>query len=200
MDRRQLTLKELDHFAFYVFLYTLVFCFQQFQSCFIACCLVVKVLVAGKAPASVSRFIAGARLIVLNKVKVGCPHDFRPIAVGEVIRRLAGKYCMCVYHFERKYHRLLSTLTVWCGLSGRGREDHTCTWSSEVVFEDHWMNEDFVCSKVDMKNAFNLVSRQAILNEGAIYFPELCPRVSYCYGSPSTATAFTRADHSRATP
>ena len=31
--------------------------------------------------------------------------------------------------------------------------------------EEHWMDEDFVCFKVDMKNAFNLVSRQTVLEE-----------------------------------
>ena len=37
--------------------------------------------------------------------------------------------------------------------------------------------------KTDMRNACNLVSRQAVLDEGAIFFPELLPRVSWCYGT-----------------
>ena len=45
------------------------------------------------------------------------------------------------------------------------------------------MDDDFACLKVDMKNVFNLVSRQAIFNEHANYFPELFTWVSYCYGS-----------------
>eukprot|EP00731_Ephydatia_muelleri_P009897 Em0005g483a len=51
--------------------------------------------------------------------------------------------------------------------------------------EDHWDDEDFVVLKVDMRNAFNLVSRQAILDECASLFPELLPWVLWCYGTHS---------------
>ena len=44
------------------------------------------------------------------------------------------------------------------------------------------MDEDFMCFKVDMKNAFNLVSRQSILEGCATFYPELLPWLSYCYG------------------
>ena len=36
--------------------------------------------------------------------------------------------------------------------------------------------------KIDMRNAFNLVSRQAMLDECATHFPELLPWASWCYG------------------
>ena len=39
--------------------------------------------------------------------------------------------------------------------------------------------------KADMRNAFNLVSRQAILDECASLFPELLPWVLWCYGTHS---------------
>ena len=45
------------------------------------------------------------------------------------------------------------------------------------------MDDDFVCFKVDMKNAFNLDSRQTILEECANFYPELLPWVSCYYGS-----------------
>ena len=45
------------------------------------------------------------------------------------------------------------------------------------------MDEDFVVLKVDMKNVFNMVSRQAVLDECATFFPELLPWVSWCYGT-----------------
>ena len=51
-----------------------------------------------------------------------------------------------------------------------------------------------MCFKVGMKSAFNLVSRQAIFGECAIYFPELfkfSDRVSFCY---MTAMASTWTD------
>ena len=49
------------------------------------------------------------------------------------------------------------------------------------VIEDHWDDVDFVVLKVDMRNAFNLVSRQAILDECASFFPW----VLWCYGTHS---------------
>eukprot|EP00731_Ephydatia_muelleri_P035891 Em0175g4a len=51
--------------------------------------------------------------------------------------------------------------------------------------DDGWMSGDFVVCKVDMSNAFNRVSRQAVLDECSSFFPELLPWVSWCYGSHS---------------
>ncbi|KAL5500371.1 hypothetical protein EMCRGX_G011922 [Ephydatia muelleri] len=105
---------------------------------------VVNILLTGKAPPSIARFVAGAGLIALNKIKEGCPRDY-----GVACRAGAEK----VIHQVRE------------------------------CLEEHWMDEDFVCFKVDMKNAFNLVSRQTVLEECATFYPELLPWVSYCYGS-----------------
>ncbi|KAL5493820.1 hypothetical protein EMCRGX_G015052 [Ephydatia muelleri] len=41
--------------------------------------------------------------------------------------------------------------------------------------DDGWMSGDFVVCKVDMSNAFNRVSRQAVLDECSSFFPELLP-------------------------
>ena len=50
--------------------------------------------------------------------------------------------------------------------------------------EEHWMQDkDFVIFKVDMTNAFNFVSRQAVLDECSVFPPEILPWVSWCYGS-----------------
>ena len=48
--------------------------------------------------------------------------------------------------------------------------------------EEHWLEEDFGVLKVDMKNAFNQVSRRALLSECAEHFPELLPWVGWCNG------------------
>ena len=62
------------------------------------------------------------------------------------------------------------------------------TYGSEKVLhglrkciENHWDDEDFVVLKIDMRNAFNLVSRCALLQECATSFPELLPWASWCY-------------------
>ena len=59
--------------------------------------------------------------------------------------------------------------------------------------DEHWMDEDFVVLKVDVRSAFNIVSRQAVLDECATFFPELLLWVSWCYG-PSSAMAPSWSD------
>ena len=51
------------------------------------------------------------------------------------------------------------------------------------VVEQHWMDPGFAILKVDMHNAFNLVSRQAVVDLCAVHFPELLPYVSWCYSN-----------------
>ena len=51
---------------------------------------VVNILASGKGPRSLSMHLAGASLVALAKEN----GDVRPIAVGEVLRRLTSK-CLC---------------------------------------------------------------------------------------------------------
>ena len=51
-----------------------------------------------------------------------------------------------------------------------------------ACMDQHWFDDEFGVLKIDMKNAFNLVSRQALLFECVKHFPELFPWVSWCYG------------------
>ena len=139
---------------------------------------VVNILLTGKAPPSIARYVAGAGLIALNKIKEGCPRDVRPIAVGETLRRLAGK-CVCAI-LRDKFADFFHPLQY--GVACRAGAEKVIYQVRECM-EEHWMDEDFVCFKVDMKNAFNLVSRQTVLEECATFYPELLPWVSYCYGS-----------------
>ncbi|KAL5502816.1 hypothetical protein EMCRGX_G009650 [Ephydatia muelleri] len=48
--------------------------------------------------------------------------------------------------------------------------------------EDHQNEQDFVVMKIDLRNAFNLVSRQALLDECSAHFPELLQWAAWCYG------------------
>eukprot|EP00731_Ephydatia_muelleri_P027927 Em0019g800a len=56
-----------------------------------------------------------------------------------------------------------------------------CFSQEEIVcglrdcIEQHWLEDDFVVLKVDLKNAFNMVSRQAVLTECAVW-------ANWCYG------------------
>ena len=61
--------------------------------------------------------------------------------------------------------------------------------------EEHWINEDFVFFKVDMQNAFNVVSRQAVLDECSTFFPELLTMGILVLWVPPPALAPTWPDH-----
>ena len=47
--------------------------------------------------------------------------------------------------------------------------------------EAHSNDDDFVVLKIDLRNAFNLVSRQAFLDECTAHFPEVLPWALWCY-------------------
>ena len=138
---------------------------------------IVNLLASGKVPVSVSRHLAGGSLTALVKGKPGLPPDIRPIAVGEALRRLTGK-CLCAV-LKSKASEFFAPFQfgVACP-AGAEKVIH----GLRHCIEEHWEEEDFVVLKIDMCNAFNLVSRQALLDECAFHFPDLLPWASWCYG------------------
>eukprot|EP00731_Ephydatia_muelleri_P032588 Em0024g132a len=138
---------------------------------------IVNLLASGKVPVSVSRHLAGGSLTALVKGKPGLPPDICPIAVGEALRRLTGK-CLCAV-LKSKTSEFFAPFQfgVACP-AGAEKVIH----GLRHCIEEHWEEEDFVVLKIDMCNAFNLVSRQALLDECAFHFPDLLPWASWCYG------------------
>ena len=140
---------------------------------------VINLLAAGKAPSEVSTFLAGDSLTALNKSKPGSPLDVRPIAVGESLRRLTSK-CLCAVvkgkaaEFFKPYQ-----FGVACS-NGAEKIAH----GLRACVNKYWLDDDFVVLKVDMKKAFNMVSRGAILSECSKHFPELLPWATWCYSHP----------------
>ena len=112
-----------------------------------------------------------------SKSKPDCPLDVQPIAVGETLCRLTGK-CLCA--------------AVKCKAAEFFHSHQfgvACPFGTEKIahglrrcVEEHWYDTEFVVLKVDLKNAFNLVSRQALLIEVKNHFPELLPWACWCYG------------------
>eukprot|EP00731_Ephydatia_muelleri_P028343 Em0019g1216a len=93
------------------------------------------------------------------------------------------------------YGRLSLTLVRSCAraLLSRAGPSLVITAGAEKVIhgvrsciKEHWIDDNFTFCKVDMSNAFNCVSRQALLEECAVHFPELLPWVGWCYGSQPT--------------
>eukprot|EP00731_Ephydatia_muelleri_P003982 Em0002g158a len=64
-----------------------------------------------------------------------------------------------------------------------------------ACMDKHWFDDDFGVLKIDMKNAFNLVSRQALLSEYAKHFPELFPWVSNRGTHLARSYIFTRFEY-----
>ena len=122
--------------------------------------------------------MAGGKLIALNKIRGGQPIDVRPIAVGETLQRLTGK-CLCALSKEKSSSFFQPFQFGVACKAGAEKVIHSLRNCVEV----NWQSGDFVILKVDMSNAFNFVSRQAVLEECATFFPELMSWVTWCYGS-----------------
>ena len=92
--------------------------------------------------------MAGGSLTALSKLKPGCALNIRPIAVGEVLRRLTGK-CLCAVIKQRVIDFFEP---IQFGVA--------CPMGSEKVIrgiracvEKFWNDRDFSVMKVDFKNA-----------------------------------------------
>ena len=135
---------------------------------------VVNRLASGRALPEIAEYRAGATVIALKKLM---GNDIRPIAVGEVRRRLTSK-CLCAI-VKSKASEYFSPYQygVVCP-SGVEKIIH----SLRSCIDGHWFDEDFTVAKVDLRNAFNLVSRSAVLENCAEFFPEIFSWTLWCYG------------------
>ena len=138
---------------------------------------IVNLLASGKVPSCVSKYLAGGSLTALVKDRPDSSPDVRPIAVGEALRRLVGK-CLCLV-IKSKLADFFDPLQfgVACS-SGAEKVIH----GLRNCMDKHRNTEDFVILKLDMRNAFNVVSHQAVLDECSVHLPELLPWASWCYG------------------
>ena len=96
--------------------------------------------------------------------------------MGEALRRLVGK-CLCSM-LKDKAAEFFDPLQrgVACA-AGAEKIAH----GLRDCVDENWQVEGFTVLKIDLVNAFNLVSRQALLSECSPHFPELLPWVSWCY-------------------
>ena len=120
---------------------------------------IVNLLATGSVSNVISKFLAGGNLTALTKDKPGSPPDIRPIAVGETLRRLVGK-CLCqITKGKASDYFSPHQFGVACP-SGAEKIVH----GLRSCIEEHQNEHDFVVMKIDLRNAFNLVSRQALLD------------------------------------
>ena len=131
----------------------------------------VNCLASGRAPSVVTPHLCGATLLASKKQKGG----HRPIAVGEVLRRLVSKCLVTLSH--RQGLRLLSPLQLGVGVKG-GCE-------AIVHATNHLMtslhDKDCWTLLLDFSNAFNSISRQAMFVEFRRHLPGLSAWMESCY-------------------
>jgi len=121
-----------------------------------------NLLLEGKVSANVSGIIFGANLLAIVKKN----SSIRPIAVGYVWRRLAAK--VACNHAKQISAILLAPKQLGFGVAG-GAEAR----AAKRYLEN--MESGKLLIKIDFRNAFNTLRRDAIFEAVAKHFPELLP-------------------------
>ena len=136
---------------------------------------VVNILAAGLAPPLISPFLCAASLLAPKKKDGG----LRPIAVGEVLRRLTSK---CVSRaVQPEAISILSPLQVGVGIPV-GCESIVHSVSS-LLADPAISPGRKSCLFVDFSNAFNSVDREAMFQELRSRIPSISAWVKFSYGS-----------------
>ena len=135
----------------------------------------VNLLCAGRAPPTILPYLCGATLLACNKKNGG----LRPIAVGEVLRRLTSKCVSRAVHTDAT--EVLSPLQVGVGIPV-GCE--SIVHSVVNLQEDFSIPPESRCALlVDFSNAFNSVNRACMFQEVRSRIPSMAAWVESCYGS-----------------
>ena len=141
------------------------------DKCIEAVTKLVNVILAGKVPERAAPCFFGARLHAAKKKSGG----IRPIAVGEIARRLASKCAMSAV--SEKASQFLSPSQLGVGIRG-GCE--ALAHTAKLLFQE---NPDLCLLQVDFQNAFNSADRELAFQEILEHFPELSSYVASCYGT-----------------
>lgn len=134
-----------------------------------------NLMLSGRVPTEICPILYGANLIALRKKGGG----IRPIAVGNVFRRLTSKIANeKSITFLKNY---FFPIQVGCGIR-RGAEIGAHSIRSFFKFT-HTNPKAMV--KLDYKNAFNSIFRDKMLREVRDRTPEIFNYVAQCYTNPS---------------
>jgi hypothetical protein len=132
---------------------------------------VVELIAEAKLPSNHASRWCGGSLVALSK-KGGA--GVRPICVGEVLRRAAGRH-LCAIVKDKASKFFLDHQQVGVGT----RDGITASvWAARLRLEE----EGVGMVKLDFTNAFNSASRQVIRRRTAKHFQELVPFVEWGYG------------------
>jgi hypothetical protein len=135
----------------------------------------INTLSRGQVPVTIRPLFFGANLTALTK-KIG---GIRPIAVGNTLRRLAAR---CIGSSVRDQRRTAYG-DVQLGY-GTPRGAEAAAHAARIYLAQP-QTDDHVLLKIDFKNAFNSVSREAMLRATAENNPSIYPFTAAAYGRPS---------------
>lgn len=137
---------------------------------------VVNLLAQGQGCATAAPSLAGAGLVAVPKPNGGV----RPIAIGEIYRRLTGKCLLQQVRAEARSFLWPAQVGVCVPL-----EAEVVVHSVRGWLQRHANTSGKVLVKLDFSNAFNTVSREAVLQATHNNFPSLSRWASWCYGNAS---------------
>ena len=127
-----------------------------------------------------------ASLTALKKTKGGV----RPIAVGEVFRRLVAK--RIVQEASSEAIELFSSrqlgVAVKCGAE-------SIVYATKQTFQKLLNNEKAGLLQIDFKNAFNSITRSSVLDAARKFIPSLAPFTALCYSQHSKLIFMQYATH-----
>ena len=150
---------------------------SQGDSCAATLTRFVNLLAAGNLPPGVAPFICGANLFAAKKKDDG----HRPIAVGEIYRRLTSK-CLA-FESAAKAANILAPLQVGVGV--RGGVDALVHAVQALIEDEAVPAESKWILQLDYTNAFNTVSRASVFEAVRRFFPELAAWAEASYGCQS---------------
>jgi len=137
----------------------------------------VNHLTNGHLPTALQPFLYGAQLHGLHKNN----GDLRPIAVGCTYRHLVAKVCLRPY--ISRLRELLQPSTVGVGIP-RGSEAAVHATRSFMA----QIQGVKVLLKLDVKNAFNSIRRDTVLQAAQTHLPETNPFIWDCYSSKTSVS------------
>ena len=127
----------------------------------------------GGLPQSHSPYWCGAQLIPLRKANNGV----RPVAIGDTLRRLAGKVLLATGPSRQAVHKL-APIQVGVGVAGAAE---AVAMTVQGLVSELASTNDWVLLKVDLRNAFNCVSRHSLLQGAKALVPSAFSFLSYAY-------------------
>ena len=133
----------------------------------------MQACINGSIPSSLAPLLCAARLIPLRKKDEGV----RPVAVGDVLRRIVGK-CLLHHPTVAEQVRTLQPLQLGVGVS---MACPTVAHALQRAVAELPCDGNWAVLQVDVANAFNTVLRPAILQGARDLAPAVVPWLQFCH-------------------